>query len=131
MKNKWLWILFVLVMIIVIIMLIERKKKSDGKSNVRKLSGSNNGALDVFLIGNIDYTTDANGHPQGVASFDKTYNDVQSVVIKSSKQPVMSTRSRDGIPIDQMFYPVSALILSNGRKKLLFGGRYVAAEDLE
>ena len=82
----------------------------------------------MFLIGDIDYS--GGNNPYGTASFDRTYSDVQSVVIKSSKQPVVSTLNDGGISVDQLFYPVSALILSDGSKKLLFGGRYVAGTDL-
>lgn len=126
--KKLLWIGFALVVIIIIIVVVYRKNKTEGNNNVRKLNSSNNGSVNVFLIGDLDYT--AGNIPQGIASFDRTYTDVQSVVIKSSKQPVVASLNYDGIPIEQRFVPVSALILSNGSKKLLFGGRYVAAIDL-
>lgn len=126
--KKLLWIGFALVVIIIIIVVIYRKNKTEGKNSVRQLNRANNGSVNVFLIGDIDYTT--GNVLQGVASFDKTYTDVQSVVINNSKSPVVSTFNDNGIPIDQVFYPVSALILSNGSKRLLFGGRYVASTDL-
>lgn len=127
--KKLLWICFALVVVIIIIVVVYRKNKTDGKNSVRQLNRANNGSVNVFLIGDIDSTS--GNVPQGVASFDKTYTDVQSVVIKNSKSPVVSSLNYNGIQIDQAFYPVSALILSNGSKRLLFGGRYVAATDLE